>query len=310
MKTSFRWLAHHPIEAHPAMVNLGRGCHVFYQIPYNNSQAIILLKSFKFLGSELLKVVVRPFDQVTGEWIHTDSKFWDLLSKEVGHAISLSSESVSSFSKSIPRGSQSTPIGTFYINLNLEIEKLWKRLHSKHRNVIRKSQSLGVVIDKGSHCLDDSFNVYKASQERSGNSSISKSQYSDLYHKLSPNVEIYVAYYDEEPVAGCFIPFSTRNAIYLYGGVANSKPTGVSNLMHWEVLKDLKKQGVGMFDFFGVRPNSPKGSKYEGLYRYKERFGGELVEGFMWTLIFSPVRYNLYKGLRNFLLNFRRSLNG
>ena len=47
----------------------------------------------------------------------------------------------------------------------------------------------------------------------------------------------------------------------------------------------------------GVRLNPEKGSKQEGLKMFKERFGGELHQGYMWKYSFNLVKYALYASL-------------
>jgi lipid II:glycine glycyltransferase (peptidoglycan interpeptide bridge formation enzyme) len=48
---------------------------------------------------------------------------------------------------------------------------------------------------------------------------------------------------------------------------------GSSNLLQWEIIKKLKSLGVREYDFVGGRVEVPKGSKLEGIQRFKQRFG-------------------------------------
>jgi lipid II:glycine glycyltransferase (peptidoglycan interpeptide bridge formation enzyme) len=44
----------------------------------------------------------------------------------------------------------------------------------------------------------------------------------------------------------------------------------------------------------GVRIQPDKGSKQEGLMMFKQRFGGQLIQGYMWKYPIRPMKYSFY----------------
>ena len=82
-----------------------------------------------------------------------------------------------------------------------------------------------------------------------------------------------------------------------------------SNLMMWEAIKWGKKHNAKHFDLWGcLGPDADKNHPWYGFHRFKEGFGGELVE-FMgsYDLVINPILYNIYTvlyPLRKNLLKF------
>ncbi len=111
---------------------------------------------------------------------------------------------------------------------------------------------------------------------------------------LGENVKIFLAKY-QDVVQGCtVVPFSGKSAYYVYGGSADRPLAGANNLLHWVAIQKFREMGVREYDFVGVRINPEKGTKQEGLLTFKKRFGGQLVQGFMWKYPINPFKYFVY----------------
>jgi lipid II:glycine glycyltransferase (peptidoglycan interpeptide bridge formation enzyme) len=66
------------------------------------------------------------------------------------------------------------------------------------------------------------------------------------------------------------------------------------NLLTWEAMRSFRAEGVKRYDFVGTRINPEPGSKQEGLKMFKERFGGDLMQGYMWKCSIAPFKYLAY----------------
>ena len=66
------------------------------------------------------------------------------------------------------------------------------------------------------------------------------------------------------------------------------------HLLMWQAMLELRALGVKQFNFTGVRIDPEKGSKQEGILTFKMRFGGTLVQGYMWKYSFRPVKFAAY----------------
>lgn len=196
--------------------------------------------------------------------------------------------------RTYPNGADAAPYGTYIIDLCQPEETLWKNLHSKHRNVIRNSINKGVEIQSGLEYMDIAYDLIRNTLKRSGLSSMDYEAFKRYVISLNDNVKIFVAYYLGE-IQGCaVIPFSSHSAYYVYGGSIPKPLTGAMNLLHWEAIRQFRELGIKRYDFVGVRISPKKGSKQERLMMFKERFGGQLVQGFMWKYPIHPLKYTVY----------------
>jgi lipid II:glycine glycyltransferase (peptidoglycan interpeptide bridge formation enzyme) len=60
------------------------------------------------------------------------------------------------------------------------------------------------------------------------------------------------------------------------------------------MMRQLRAHNVQRYDFVGVRINPEAGSKAEGLAQYKQRFGGKLIQGFIWKYALNPLKFRVY----------------
>jgi lipid II:glycine glycyltransferase (peptidoglycan interpeptide bridge formation enzyme) len=173
-------------------------------------------------------------------------------------------------------------------------EKLWSNLHSKHRNVIRNAIKKGVEIRSGMQYLDAAYELVRNTLKRSDLEFMSYKALTGYVDSLKDNVKILIADF-QGTVQGCaVIPFSDHSAYYVYGGSIPQPVTGAMNLLHWEAIRQLRELGVRRYDFVGVRISPEKGSKQDGLMMFKERFGGQLFQGYMWKYSLRPLQYAVY----------------
>jgi hypothetical protein len=197
--------------------------------------------------------------------------------------------------RTCPDGAVVAPYGTYIIDLAQPEETIWKNLHSKHRNVIRNAMKTGVQIRSGAEYLETAYALVRETLKRSSLAFTSYDSFKRMVLGLGENVKVFVAE-RQGVVQGCaVIPFSGHSAYYVYGGSIPELATGAMNLLHWEAIRQFRGLGVRRYDFVGVRINPEPGSKQEGLKMFKERFGGQLAQGYMWKYAFHPLKYLVYR---------------
>lgn len=199
-----------------------------------------------------------------------------------------------------PKKSVAARFGTYEINLLEDEETLWKNLHGKHRNVIRNAEKREVSIVQDSSNLEISWSILKDTMERSNMSFLSLNEYKDLVDELGKdNIVVFIAYSDSKPICAAALPYDNERAYYLYGGSLSRIPvTGAMNYLHWEAIKFFKNRGLKWYDFVGARLETEKGSKLEGIQRFKARFGANLREGYLWKFIYNPFKYHLFNTIK------------
>lgn len=204
--------------------------------------------------------------------------------------------SAASFFMDYPTGSKHIPFGSHVINLSLSEEDLWKNVHSKHRNVIKKAEKDGVIIECGrsQKLVEDYHNIDIDTWNRSNKDAAAVNHWKKLMETMGENCQIYIAYLDGEPQSGAFFYYNKQMCYYMYGANKNNPHIGSGNLLQWKAILDMKERGVKKYSFVGCRIHEDEDSKYHGIQRFKERFGGELVQGYMFKLDFKPLMRKLF----------------
>lgn len=196
--------------------------------------------------------------------------------------------------RTFPEGSVAAPYGTYIIDLTQPEDILWSSLSSSHRRKIRLATKEGIEIKGGLDYLRTAYDLVRATFKRSRMGFMSFEAFRRYVLSFGENVKILIA--DHQGITqGCIVvPYSTHSAYYVYGGSIPEPATGATNLLHWEAIRLFHYMKVKSYDFVGIRINPKKGSKQEGLMHYKQRFGGQLVQGYMWKQALSPVKFAIY----------------
>jgi len=196
--------------------------------------------------------------------------------------------------RTYPEGAIPAPYGTYIVDLNQSEETLWSNLSATYRRKIRNSIKNGVEIRSGVEYLNTSYELIRNTLKQSNLGFMSFDEFNRLVLGLGDNVKIFIAYY-QGSAQGCTIfPFSDFSAYSLYGGKIPESETGAMNLLNWEAMRQFRDMGVKRFDFVGVRINPEKGSKQEGIMTFKQRFGGDLVQGYLWKYSLRPMKFTAY----------------
>lgn len=195
-----------------------------------------------------------------------------------------------------PLNAMKIPFGSYIINLEKSEEEIWAGIHSKHRNVIRKAEKENVVIKRGGkELIEEYMPIEKTTWDRSGRTGNTPDFYQQMFDCMPSQMKIYLAYKDEQVQGGAIFLFYSSQCYYLYGASIDKPSSGAMNLLHWIAMKDMKEWGVKQYNFVGCRIGVQSGSKLDGIQRFKERFGGELVQGYMFKVICKPLLYWVYK---------------
>jgi len=196
--------------------------------------------------------------------------------------------------RTYPDGADAAPYGTLIKNLNQPEDALMKEIHSTFRYNIRRAMREGVQIKEGLEYLDTSYGLVADTLKRSGQPFRRYDDFKKAVLALGEQVRILVA--EREGVCqGCMIaPFSEHTAYTWYCGSRPEPVIGATHLLHKEAMCRFRQMGVKRFDFQGVRIDPEKGSKQEGILNFKSRFGGTLVQGYVWKYAFRPMKSAAY----------------
>ena len=112
-------------------------------------------------------------------------------------------------------------------------------------------------------------------------------------------LEIYIASYRGKPLASALISFYDGVASYLYGGSSSEyREVMAPYAMHWRIIQDAKERGMQKYDLLGRSKPGDEKSKWAGVTRFKEQFGGEAVEVLgSYDFVVKPILYKLFRML-------------
>ena len=194
----------------------------------------------------------------------------------------------------------------FRLNLeNKTEEKIFQNFSSKTRYNIRLATKKGVIIkEKRKDGLDEFYELMEETGRRDDFRIRSREYFERILDEFKQEVKIYIAYYNEKPIA-TIMPILYGNKMwYLYGASGNEHRNLMPNyLLQWEMIKIAIKNKCKIYDFRGV---SVEKKENDGLYRFKKSFGGDFVEliGEVY-MEFSPIRYKLFKIGKKIFCNLR-----
>ena len=188
------------------------------------------------------------------------------------------------------------PFGSYIIDLTKEEEILWKNIHSKHKNVIRRALREGVEIKSGFEYFDEVYDVIAYTLEKNKISMEQKEVLKSKILKLKDNFLVAGSYHNNQIQSGIIIPFNKIKGYYVYGGSIDRPMLGAHNLLQWEIIKKLKLLNVEKYDFVGARIE-PKTDKLKGIQRFKARFGAIMKQGYIWKYPLNPLKFYMYEYL-------------
>ncbi|PYU50397.1 MAG: hypothetical protein DMG48_13855 [Acidobacteria bacterium] len=196
--------------------------------------------------------------------------------------------------RTYPNGAVAAPYGTFIKNLDKGEDILWSELHGDCQQNIRKATKAGLRIRSGKEHLETAYHLIADTLRRSGVKFRSSDEFGKILLSLGDKVRIFLVEQGGIVQACMVSPFSLHSAYDWYSGTIGRPSRGAMNLLLWQAMLEFQALGVKQFNFTGIRINPEKGSKQEGIWNFKMRFGGRQVQGYMWKYSLRPIKFAAY----------------
>jgi lipid II:glycine glycyltransferase (peptidoglycan interpeptide bridge formation enzyme) len=197
-----------------------------------------------------------------------------------------------------PSGSNAVRYGTYRIFLKDKNEdELFKLIDKRDRQDINKAIRSEVTVNKGVDFLDSSLEIINVTSKNADLQEVALPEVRKLIFHFNDHLKIYVSYKDGSAQSSTIF-LGNKHCLYaLFSGSKSGPFRGSNTYLFWEAIRDAKINNCNYFDFVGARLNPPPGSKFERMQRFKEHFGGEFIEGYLWKMNFSLLKYYLYQFL-------------
>jgi lipid II:glycine glycyltransferase (peptidoglycan interpeptide bridge formation enzyme) len=210
------------------------------------------------------------------------------------HADVIIPASVNAIFRTYPDGALAAPYGTYFISLAQPEDALWAAVSASHRRHVRSAERSGVQIRSALECMSTAHAIIHNTFRKSSQSFMSFQNFTRMIGGLEVNVHLLVAESHDQVQCCAVIAFSQHAAYYLYGGSIPQAVPGSMHLLHWEAIRLYRRLAVRRYDFCGARIKPSPGSKAAGLAAFKQRFGAELDQGYMWKCHISTLKSAIY----------------
>lgn len=197
--------------------------------------------------------------------------------------------------QSYPSNAKVIRSGNYIMDLTLTEEDLWSRMHSKHRNAVRRGEKAEMSLCFGGQELAVIYtNISRETYERSGMKESSSDYYRSLMQCLDDKSIIGIVEKDQRTQAAGMFLYSSAMGYYLHGASTTHPEPGSTNYLLWRSIILMKEKGVKKFSFVGYHVDAEQGSKLYGIQKFKERFGGELELCYSFKYIHNKFMYGVY----------------
>ncbi|WP_084683704.1 lipid II:glycine glycyltransferase FemX [Psychromonas hadalis] len=196
--------------------------------------------------------------------------------------------------KNVPEHISTVPWGSYLLDLTKSEDEIISGYHKKHRNVVKKAEKEGASV-VFNDSIDVVYNNIKETLDRQNAPYFPSLDFLTNLKKDIPDNLLLASVYQNEILQGtAVILFDGECGYYLYGGSTPRPATGSVNYLQHRIMLHLKSLGLSKYDFVGARITVQPGSKFEGIQRFKSRFGCQLETGYAFNVIFSPIKFKLY----------------
>jgi len=176
------------------------------------------------------------------------------------------------------------------INLTESLETLWKGIHPKRRNEIRKAERNLVYVSKlKMEHLDKAYGILSEVYTRAGLPLMPFDFFRKALSMATDDCGLVVyGAFAKDQLIGTMFTLQYKKIVFDYyaGSLSEYYHLNPNDILPWKVMISTKEMGYELFDFGGAgKPNV----EY-GVRDYKIKFGGSLVNYGRYIAIHSPMK--------------------
>ncbi|UHG94024.1 lipid II:glycine glycyltransferase FemX [Spirosoma oryzicola] len=164
------------------------------------------------------------------------------------------------------------------VDLTYPQDELWKQVHTKRRNEIRRAEKEGctVVLNKNPEALTECYAILTEVYQRAKLPLPNYSHFDAIWQHSTDQIglRLFTAMWEGQ-IIGCVLCLACGDTLYDYYAGAYSRYYSKypNDLLPWAVFMWGKENGFSWFDFGGAgKPDVPY-----GVRDYKKKFGGSFI---------------------------------
>jgi len=202
------------------------------------------------------------------------------------------------------------PQHTLAIDLNQSEEELLKNMHPKGRYNIKLASRKNVQVEESTDCLAF-FRILEKTGMRDDFNINPYPHYQAMLDTLTDmnKVKLYLAYINDQAIAGVIVTFIGNTATYFYGASDYQyRKLMAPYALQWTAINEAKKIGLKYYDFLGIADPGNPHDPLHGVTIFKQKFGGKLIKHpDSQVIIHQPVLFYALQ-IKNFLKKLKRKL--
>lgn len=174
------------------------------------------------------------------------------------------------------------PAHTILLDITSDEESLLAHMKEKWRYNLRLAERKGVQV-RAAQTTGDVRNWYKLLQTTGKRDEFGIHTF-DYYLQAwrifatRNQARLLLAEHNGQLLAGIFVGFMAKQAIYLYGASSNERRNLMPNyLLQWEAIRWAKSEGAATYDFWGIPETDDEHEAMAGVYRFKSGWGGRVT---------------------------------
>ena len=163
-------------------------------------------------------------------------------------------------------------------------EGILKNMRKNTRNLIRRAEKEGVVIERSTDPLKDLphfIALHDETQKRHGFTPYTNTFFEAQVRLFSQRNEctLYLARYNKEVIASSIHMHTGGETSYHHGASTHKyNKIPASYLLQWTAIQDAIARGDSIYSFWGIAPEGVRKHPFAGVTLFKRGFGGSLLE--------------------------------
>ena len=164
------------------------------------------------------------------------------------------------------------------LDLDTSEDALLANMRKTTRYEIKQAQKLGVeiVVSKDENDLNHFNKLYQTTAIRQGFVAHKGIVEEFKIFARAEKALLYLGKYQGQILATAIILFYGDQAIYHHSASTRTN-IPVNYLLQWEAIREAKKRGMKVYNFWGIAPNDKPNHPWRGLTLFKKGFGGREV---------------------------------
>lgn len=182
------------------------------------------------------------------------------------------------------------------LSLEESEEQILAGMRKTTRYLVKKAKTFPIEVSSSSSEADFKafMDLYNETSRRHG--FVPHRGLSEEFKVFTKEKEaiLFVARFEGKVISGILIVYYGNQAVYHHGASSDMhKEVPAAYLLQWEAIREAKKQGKKIYNFWGVVPENKPNHPWRGLTLFKTGFGGNRLN-FVHAQDY-PLNYNYWK---------------